>query len=85
MSLSKFNISIYLVSLEQDFVRRKKLKERFPETYNCFQYIEAVDGRVLPAKEYFDRTKNYFLKHKEIMTPSELGCTLSPPVITPFL
>lgn len=73
----KLNIPIYLVSLEQDVARREKLKERFPETYSSFQHVKAVDGRVLPAKEYFDKTQGFYQKYKRIMLPAELGCTLS--------
>lgn len=71
------NMSIYLVSLNQDVARREKLKERFPQSYASFRHIEAIDGRVLPAKEYFDKTRGFFNKYKRIMTPAELGCTLS--------
>lgn len=73
----KLNIPIYLVSLEQDVARREKLKERFPETYSSFQHVKAVDGRVLPAKEYFDKTQGFYQKYNRIMLPAELGCTLS--------
>lgn len=68
---------IYLVSLKQDKQRREKLKERFQETYPSFVHVEAVDGRELPAKEYFDKVQGYFDKYKRMMTPGELGCTLS--------
>lgn len=70
-------IPIYLVSLNQDIVRREKLKKSFPKSYDSFQHIEAVDGRMLSAKEYFDKTRGFFNRYKRIMSPSELGCTLS--------
>lgn len=73
----KVGIPIYLVSLEQDVARRERLKERFPETYSNFQHIKAVDGRILPAKEYFDKTQGFYKKYHRIMSPAELGCTLS--------
>lgn len=74
---TKVNIPIYFVSLKQDIARREKLKKCFPETYSSFQYIEAVDGRILSAKEYFDKTQGFFKKYKHTMLPAELGCTLS--------
>lgn len=71
------DIPIYLVSLKQDVARREALKRRFPEAYSAFQNIGAVDGRALPAKEYFEKTKGFYSYHKRVMTPGELGCTLS--------
>lgn len=41
------------------------------------QHIEAVDGRVLPAKQYYECTQAYFSRRHFFMSPSELGCTLS--------
>lgn len=73
----KINIPIYLISLDKDGARRDKLKERFSETYYIFQHIEAIDGRILPAKEYFFKTLPYFQNKKMIMSPTELGCALS--------
>ena len=73
----KFNIPIYLVSLEQDTKRREELKLRFPNHYDDFIQINAVDGRKISAKEYYDKTIEYFIKTNKTMSPSELGCTLS--------
>ena len=77
MTNKKLDIPIYLVSLEQDVTRREKLKKQFPETYSNFQHIKAVDGRILSAKEYFDKTQGFYKKYKRIMLPAELGCSLS--------
>lgn len=74
---NKVDFPIYLVSLKQDIERRAKLKERFPETYPNFQYIEAVDGRMLSAKEYFRKAQGFFRAYNNIISPAELGCTLS--------
>lgn len=71
------NIPIYLVSLQQDVERREKLKHSFPNTFDTFIHIEAVDGRRLSAKEYYDQTIDFFKKYKRPMLPAELGCTLS--------
>lgn len=74
---TKVNIPIYLVSLKQDMARRENLKKCFPETFSSFQYIEAVDGRMLFAREYFNKAQGFFRKYKSIISPAELGCTLS--------
>lgn len=71
------DIPIYLVSLESDVKRREELKKIFLNTYKEFIHIKAVDGRKLTAKDYYDKTIKYFLSTKKIMSPSELGCTLS--------
>jgi len=77
MQMQNINIPIYLVSLEQDTKRREELKKRFKNFYNKFIHIKATDGRKLSAKEYYDQTIDYFIKRNKIMSPSELGCTLS--------
>lgn len=75
--MTNFKIPIYLVSLESDEARRAQLKERFLNYYEQFIYIKAIDGRKLSASEYYEKSKQYFVKNKEIMSPGELGCTLS--------
>lgn len=80
------NFDIYLVSLEKDSARRNLLKERFTNTYSKFKYHPAVDGRLLLSKDYYDFISKYYKKEKKIMTPGELGCTLSHiTVLTKFL
>ncbi len=73
----ELNMPIYLVSLEQDEQRRKELNTRFQNFYSKFIHINAVDGRKISAKAYYDKTINYFIKTNKTMSPSELGCTLS--------
>jgi len=68
---------IYLVSLQDDVQRREELKKRFPKYYDSFKIIDAVDGRKLSAKEYFQKTAHYVKKSNKMMSPSELGCSLS--------
>lgn len=75
--INKLNYPIYLVSLEQDIARRALLAQRFPKYYPDFISVKAVDGRKLPAKEYYDLTITFFKKHKKLMSPAELGCSLS--------
>lgn len=68
---------IYLISLEQDQQRRIELAERFPQNYPKMQWIKAVNGKELSAKEYFFYVSKFFESHKKMITPSEVGCTLS--------
>lgn len=68
---------IYLVSLEQDVSRREELAKHFPKYYTSFIRIQAVDGRKLSAKEYYDAVISFFQKHNRPMSPAELGCSLS--------
>lgn len=70
-------LPIYLVSLVDDSERRALLKERFSSYYTTFIDIEAVDGRILPAKEYYQKTLPYFIKYNKTMSPAEWGCTSS--------
>lgn len=70
-------LPIYLVSLIDDSERRDLLKERFSSYYANFIHIEAIDGRIMPAKEYYQKTLPYFMKYNKIMLPAEWGCTSS--------
>lgn len=80
------NFDIYLVSLEKDTTRRDILKKRFTNQYSKFKYHPAVDGRLLFSKDYFNYILKYYVKEKKLMSPGELGCTLSHiEVLTKFL
>lgn len=70
-------LSTYLISLEGDFEKRQVLKERFPQNYNNFNLIDAIDGRNILAKEYFLKVLPFVGVYGRLMSPSELGCTLS--------
>lgn len=74
----KKKLGIFCVSLEKDIKRRETLSLNFKNYYNDFNIIYAVDGRKLSAKEYFEKSflTTINLKNR-LMTPSELGCTLS--------
>ena len=67
----------YLISLEQDIQRREELAQRYPQTYPKMQWIKAVNGKDLSAKDYFGYAQQYFKNNKKMITPSEVGCTLS--------
>lgn len=69
---------IYLVSLDSDIERRDALKKMFPRSYSKFIFdSSAVDGRKLSAKEYYDKVVASAVSSGRLMSPSELGCTLS--------
>lgn len=73
----RLSLKIYLISLEQDTQRRADLAQRFPETYSKMRWIKAINGKELSAKEYFSYAQQYFKNNKKMITPSEVGCTLS--------
>lgn len=68
---------IYLISLEQDIQRRSELAQRFPENYPKMHWIKAINSNGFSAKDYFSYATQYFHSHKKMITPSEVGCTLS--------
>ncbi|MEO9751097.1 MULTISPECIES: glycosyltransferase family 25 protein [Marinobacter] len=68
---------IYLVSLDQDSEKRETLKNRFPRYSATMTRINAVDGRKLPAKEFFDHIATPLALGHRLMLPGEVGCSLS--------
>lgn len=70
-------MKIYLISLVGDIDRRDSIKINFPLNYTAMKIVNAVDGKNKTAKEYFDFLSIMYLKNKNLITPSELGCTLS--------
>ncbi|WP_062271135.1 glycosyltransferase family 25 protein [Endozoicomonas arenosclerae] len=70
-------VEIFLVSLQSDTSRREKLEKEFPESYPQFKLISAVDGRLVSSKEYYDSVIKYYINEGRLLSPSELGCTLS--------
>lgn len=68
---------IYLVSLDRDHQRREQLARMFPSYQNTIQRISAVDGRELPAKEFFGHIFKAMRHGHRLMLPGEVGCTLS--------
>ncbi|MDO5046108.1 glycosyltransferase family 25 protein [Campylobacter sp.] len=67
---------IFLISLKSDEARRHKLKERF-NSYDKFELIDAIDGRVMSAKEYFGYALASFKAYQRLLSPAEIGCALS--------
>ncbi|MDY6484734.1 glycosyltransferase family 25 protein [Acinetobacter faecalis] len=70
-------MKIYLVSLEGDYGRRNLLKENFTSYYKNFIYEPAVWGKSLKSSQYFKYSLSFYNKHKQLITPNEVGCTLS--------
>lgn len=68
---------IYLISLKNDNFRREVLENQFPRTFSNFKIIDAINGREANAGEYFNNIRKFFKKTKRLLTPSEVGCTLS--------
>lgn len=69
--------SIYLISLKSEEERRSTLARNFIETYTKINLVDAVDGRNLTAREYFNILNSRKKGEINFLTPSEVGCTLS--------
>lgn len=63
--------------MESDYGRRDLLKEHFTSYYKKFIYEPAVLGKSLKSCEYFKYALSFYNKNKHLITPSEVGCTLS--------
>lgn len=68
---------IYLISLKEDEAKRNKLFSQFPKHSVNFIYNEAVVGKALLAGEYYSNMIGSFKENKRLMSPGEVGCTLS--------
>ena len=67
---------VFVISLKSDEARREKLKERF-KNYGEFKLVEATDGRAMSAKEYYGYTLPSLEAYGRLLSPSEVGCSLS--------
>ena len=70
-------MKIYCISLDEDHSRRDFLYSQFVEENVNFIFISAVKGNFLAAKKYFQYMHNHFRIYNRILSPSEIGCTLS--------
>ncbi|WP_166258891.1 glycosyltransferase family 25 protein [Marinobacter salicampi] len=68
---------IYCVSLESDKSRRLQLSEKFPIHFNMMKLVEAVDGRKLDPQRYFQYIFPAVSSGYRMLSPAEIGCTLS--------
>ena len=67
---------VFVISLKSDEARREKLKERF-KNYGEFKLVEAVGGRTMSAKEYYGYALPSLEAYGRLLSPSEVGCSLS--------
>lgn len=70
-------MKIYLISLSKDIKRRLSLQKTFPNYFKRMSQIDAIDGRLLNAKDFFSKITGSYLHHNRLLSPSELGCSLS--------
>lgn len=68
---------IYVISLKKDRHRRDNLKALFPLSYKSFKFIEAIYGKDIDINFYFEKLVTFEKEYKGLMTPNEMGCTLS--------
>ncbi|GAA3569146.1 glycosyltransferase family 25 protein [Marinobacter xestospongiae] len=71
------SLPIYLVSLDKDHQRRQQLAAMLPSHHQQFRRISAVDGRELPAREFFRLAFGAMKQGHRLMLPGEVGCSLS--------
>lgn len=72
------SVKIYLVSLPDDTERRGKIEKSFPKYYEQFQRVDAVKGRDLSVSEFYQYVeKTYINQNRRLLSPGELGCSLS--------
>lgn len=71
------NLGVFLVSMKQDSKRREILKQNFKTFYDEFNIIQAINGKELLADLYYKKSFKTSLDLKRLMSPGELGCTLS--------
>ncbi|WP_286221817.1 glycosyltransferase family 25 protein [Marinobacter apostichopi] len=71
------DIPIYLVSMAGDSSRREQMSQAFPDSYPGMILTDAVDGRQLPAQKYFQYISSAMENHNRILSPAEVGCSLS--------
>lgn len=70
-------MKIYVISLESSHERKVALKEAFPQHYEEFIFINAVDGRNLTTTEYFKLVTPNLYENNRLLSPAEVGCALS--------
>lgn len=67
---------VYVISLAKDEERRNSLKKQF-NSYNEFNIIDAVEGNKIDIQQYFKYLSGSLSKYNILISPNELGCTLS--------
>lgn len=67
---------VYVISLAKDEERRNSLKKQF-NSYNEFNIINAVEGNKIDIQQYFKYLSGSLSKYNILISPNELGCTLS--------
>lgn len=73
----QYHIPIYLVSLSGDQHRREALSQRFPGYYPIMEWVQAIDGRILAAADYFSLAFPSVSNGSRLFSPAEVGCSLS--------
>lgn len=71
------DVPIFLVSMKDDSARRERMSAIFPNLYPNMTLVEAVDGRLLSAQDYFRYASSALGNHGRILAPAEVGCSLS--------
>lgn len=79
---------IKVISLQTAESRRIAISHILKKNDLQFDFVDAIDGREMKAKEYYPLSSNpnYFFNRRSMLTPAEVGCRLSHKVaISDFL
>lgn len=71
------NINLVCISLNKDIDRRTKLKSSIFKYIDDSDFYSGVNGKILYASEYYNYNILRIKSKKRILTPSEIGATLS--------
>lgn len=68
----------YILTLESTDQRLVQSKEKLLSSgLGAIEVYFGIDGRSLPAAEYYETMVRAYAKHRQIITPAEVGCALS--------
>lgn len=70
-------MKIYVISLESSHERKAALKKAFPQHYDDFIFVNAIDGRNITSTEYFKLVRPNLYENNRLLSPAEVGCALT--------
>lgn len=71
--------SIVVLSMRNAIARREEMARKLQGVNLKYDFFDAVDGRKLEAGDFYNKSinSNFWFNRRKILTPSEVGCTLS--------
>ncbi|MCH4247890.1 MAG: glycosyltransferase family 25 protein, partial [Acinetobacter populi] len=71
------NLDLVCISLDNDIERRNRLESSIDLSNFRFEYFFAINGKKISAIDYYHYNTDRIKAQKRILTPSEIGATLS--------